>query len=379
MALDQAGQYPIPEHVYIHVPFCSRRCSYCDFSIAVRRVVPVARYIDAIQAELVTRGLAAARGPIRSLYLGGGTPSKVGLGIGDITKLISTTSGIEVDALGEVTVEANPEDISEDVVRAWRTAGVNRVSLGVQSFDGEVLEWMHRTHSAEQASTAVEILVGEGIGRISVDLIFALPESIKRDWSRDLEMAAELGVGHVSLYGLTVESHTPLGRWTARGSVLSTPEERYETEFLEADRRLREAGFVHYEVSNYARPGEEAVHNSAYWRGVPYLGLGPSAHGFDGSRRRWNARDYARWLALVEGGVDPLEGGELIGPAEQSAERIYLGLRTTEGLEATDAEFDRAGRWLEAGWAERKGSRLVLTATGWMRLDALAADLLNLS
>ena len=349
----------------------------------MRREVPVAQFIDAIKAELVTRHIGPAVGPVRSLYFGGGTPSKLGAGIGEITKLISTVAEVPVTELGEVTVEANPEDISATTVRAWREAGVNRVSLGVQSFDDAVLHWMHRTHSAAQVVTAVDILVGEGIVNFSVDLIFSVPEVLNRDWTRDLALALALQPGHLSVYGLTIESHTPLGRWMARGQATESPEERYEAEFLEADRALAGAGYLHYEVSNYARPGCEAEHNSAYWRGVPYLGLGPSAHGFDGLRRRWNAREFARWSELVAAGTDPMEGDELIGPAERSAERVYLGLRTTAGLECTAEEFDRAARWISEGWAERlvgspggaSGDRLVLTPTGWLRLDALAVAL----
>jgi len=290
--------------------------------------------------------------------------------------MISTTADVGADALGEVTVEANPEDIARAVAGEWRAAGVNRVSLGVQSFDDEVLRWMHRSHDAAQVTTAVRILNGEGIGQISIDLIFALPNSVSRSWERDLETALALEPGHLSLYGLTVEPHTPLGRWTERGRVSGAPDERYEAEYLEADRRLGEAGYEHYEVSNFARPGERAVHNSAYWQGVPYLGLGPSAHGFDGARRRWNARDYVRWLALVEGGNDPIDGGELLGAAEQEAERVYLGLRTSDGLVATEAELARSAAWVAQGWARHEAGRLVLTPTGWLRLDALATDLM---
>lgn len=369
---------PCPAHVYVHVPFCARRCSYCDFSIAVRRVVPAQRFIDAIQAELVTRAIGPSSAAISSVYLGGGTPSKLGVEIGRITNLISTVSGVALGERGEVTVEANPEDITAPTVRAWQAAGVNRVSLGVQSFDDDVLAWMHRTHSARQVAEAVEIIRGEGISNLSLDLIFALPESLDRDWSRDLDLAIGLESGHLSVYGLTVEPHTPLGRWTVRGTVGGSDESRYEAEFMEAHRRLEAAGFLHYEVSNFARPGAQAVHNSAYWSGAPYLGLGPAAHGFDGCRRRWNVRDYSRWLDVVEGGGDPLEGDELLGPKERVAERVYLGLRTSAGLEATDAEFATAARWVEAGWARREGCRLVLSADGWLRMDALASALLGL-
>ncbi|MBA4070595.1 MAG: hypothetical protein C0497_01990 [Gemmatimonas sp.] len=364
-----------PPHVYVHVPFCSRRCSYCDFSIAVRKQVPVTRFIDAIKAEMVTRAIGASDGPLGSVYLGGGTPSKLGVAVSDITKLISTITEQPLSDLGEVTVEANPEDITAEVVKAWRAGGVNRVSLGVQSFDAGVLEWMHRTHTVSQVADAVRILNGEGIARLSLDLIFALPDSVKRDWVRDLEAAVSLEPGHLSVYGLTVEPHTPLGRWTDYGRVAGASEERFEAEFLEADRRLGAAGFLHYEVSNYARPGDDSRHNSAYWSGARYLGLGPSAHGFDGETRRWNARDYVRWLDLVEGGCDPMEGDETLWPAELAAERVYLGLRTYTGLRATEVELHRAEPWIAAGWARREGSQLVLTPRGWLRMDSLAAAL----
>jgi oxygen-independent coproporphyrinogen-3 oxidase len=295
--------------------------------------------------------------------------------VAGITNLISTVVERPLTDLGEVTVEANPEDISAEVVRAWRAGGVNRVSLGVQSFDPVVLEWMHRTHSAPQVSEAVKILNGEGIQRLSLDLIFALPESLDRDWSRDLETAVSLEPGHLSVYGLTVEPHTPLGRWTSAGRVPGVSEARFEAEFLEADRRLGAAGYLHYEVSNFGRPGDHSRHNSAYWSGASYLGVGPSAHGFDGVTRRWNAREYVRWLELVDGGKDPMEGDETLWPAEVAAERVYLGLRTTDGLKATEVELRRAEPWIEEGWARRDGGQLTLTPTGWLRMDSLAAAL----
>jgi len=372
---ESADLVPSPSHVYVHVPFCARRCSYCDFAIAVRREIPVAQFVNAITAEVAARRIGPAAGPVGSLYLGGGTPSKLGVGVGEITKLISTTAGVSATELGEVTVEANPEDITPSVVGAWLEAGVNRVSLGVQSFDNSVLAWMHRTHDAAQVLAAVKILGGEGMTNFSIDLIFSVPESLGRDWSRDLDLALSIEPGHLSVYGLTVEQHTPLGRWTARGLTAESPEERYEAEFLEANRRLVGAGYLHYEVSNYAKPGREAVHNSSYWTGVPYLGLGPSAHGYDGRRRRWNVREYARWTELVTAAIDPIEGDELLGPAQVAAERVYLGLRTSSGLTVTEDEFHRAARWLEEGWAERRGNRLVLTPVGWLRLDALAVAL----
>lgn len=366
-----------PAHVYVHVPFCARRCSYCDFSIAVRKDVPADRFIDAVKAEIRVREIGPAEGPLGSLYLGGGTPSKLCGKISVLTKMISTSIGLDLDALGELTVEANPEDITRDVVREWRAGGVNRVSLGVQSFEPTVLEWMHRTHTADQVPAAVQILRGEGIDNISLDLIFALPDSVDRDWAAELDRALALEPRHISVYGLTVEPHTPLGRWAQRGTVTTTEEARYAAEFLQTNERLTAAGFLQYEVSNYALPGFESVHNSAYWSGAHYLGLGPSAHGFDGTTRRWNARDYAKWLSLVEAGTDPIEGEETLWPAEMEAERIYLGLRTSRGLQASEEEFRRSERWIAEGWARRVGDRLVLTPQGWLRMDSLVTSLVQ--
>lgn len=286
----------------------------------------------------------------------------------------------------EITLEANPEDVTSESAERWVAAGVNRVSLGVQSFDAGVLEWMHRSHGPERPVEAVGILRRAGVREISADLIFAVPESLSRSWTADLESVIELDVDHLSLYGLTVESHTPLGRWTARGEVSETPEERYEAEFLEANRRLSAAGFEHYEVSNYAKPGRRARHNSAYWSGAPYLGLGPSAHGFDGTERRWNAAAYAVWLRRVEAGIDPVEGREFVREdrapndgADQvgsaAVERAYLGLRTVDGLEIREDQRLRVEPWLAEGWASLQGSRLRLTPRGWLRLDALVAAL----
>lgn len=382
--MTDARRGPDYQHVYVHVPFCGRRCSYCDFAIAVRRVVPITEYVDAIMAELVTRGSRIDGSGLRSLYLGGGTPSKLG---GDgVAALISriahhagvnnfSTSGQRSAGAPEITIEINPEDVDAASVAAWVAAGVNRASIGVQTFDPAVLAWMHREHSPEQVTKAVELLRNGGITDLSLDLIFAVPDHLRRDWARDLEGILALEPNHVSIYGLTIEPHTPLGRWTARGEVIEAREERYEEEFLLADRRLREAGFEHYEVSNYGKPGHRAAHNSSYWAGVPYLGLGPSAHGFDGTVRRWNHSAYAAWLQSVQAGTDPVDGSETLTDSDRESERVYLGLRTTDGLELRQNEWMTVTPWIDSGWAVRHDERLVLTPTGWLRLDALAASL----
>ena len=371
-----------PDHVYVHVPFCGRRCAYCDFAIAVRREVPVRAFNDAIMAELVTRRIDPNPG-LKTLYLGGGTPSKLG---GDglaalVTSLRTQLLGLDFSTFPhsvEVTAEANPEDVTRESAAAWARAGVNRISLGVQTFDPTVLSWMHRSHGPELVSGAVQLLRDAGIDNISLDLIFALPSGQVRDWTADLDRALSLRPTHVSLYGLTVEPHTPLGRWRDRGVVQEAPEERYESEFLEAHRTMVAAGFEHYEVSNFGLPGRRSRHNSSYWTGVPYLGVGPSAHGFDGRTRRWNTAAYAAWESAVGRGDDPVEGSEPIGEAEATAEGVYLGLRTTDGLTVRQNELKTVTSWVHQGWGSLDGPRLVLSAEGWLRLDAIAAALTSL-
>ena len=365
MSLDQV------RHLYIHVPFCARRCSYCDFSIAVRSSVPVATYVESIAREIAQHD--TQRWDLDTVYLGGGTPSRLGAGVAAVVKIVRENASIAPGA--ELTIEANPDDVTPANAASWVDAGVNRVSLGAQSFDPSVLEWMHRTHSVEQIATAVGTLRAGGITNVSLDLIFALPESVPRDWGADLERALELEPDHVSLYGLTIEPHTPLGRWRAQGQVVEASDERYEADFMMAHERLRAAGFEHYEVSNFGRPGRRSRHNSSYWTGEPYAALGPSAHSFDGDARSWNVAAYADWERRLRAGESVVAERELLTQENRLSERVYLGLRTTDGLPATDAEIDVARPWVEAGWAEITNRTIVLTATGFLRLDAIAASL----
>jgi oxygen-independent coproporphyrinogen-3 oxidase len=364
-----------PRHIYVHVPFCARRCSYCDFSIAVRRVVPVQEYVDAVERELALRYTGNAPWQIDTLYFGGGTPSRLG-GEGIAQLIDAFRRRIDFRGDEEITVEANPEDVTAESARMWRAAGVNRLSLGSQSFDDTILAWMHRTHDAVAIGRAVDAARDAGIGNLSLDLIFALPERTRRSWENDVARALELEPTHLSLYGLTIEPHTPLGRWHARGDVVESPEERYEAEFLHAHDALTAGGLEHYEVSNFGRPGMHSRHNSSYWRGVPYAGIGPSAHEFDGAVRRWNVAPYAEWVERLAEKRDPVADQEQLTEANRAAERIYLGLRTTKGLSISEPEREHVRSWVDAGWARlHDDDQLVLTPLGWLRLDALAADL----
>jgi oxygen-independent coproporphyrinogen III oxidase len=363
-------------HVYLHVPFCARKCSYCDFAIAVRKVVPSAAYAAAVLREWAlwqTNPVWDDSPEVDTIYFGGGTPSRITPDtIDHLLNRIGADRRIAADA--EITLEANPEDVTLIAARTWRAAGVNRVSLGVQSFHPEVLRWMHRTHTADQVPRAVDALRCAGFGELSLDLMFGLPAELRRDWSRDREQAMELAPEHLSLYGLTVEAHTPLGRWIGRGEVTPVDEERYAAEFLAAHQALEGSDYEHYEVSNAARPGHRAKHNSAYWTRAPFIGLGPAAHSGFPTARQWNVREWAAYERLTNAGQSPMEGRELLDQAAIYLEELYLGLRTRDGLSAGRIPSQLTQEWLANGWAVEGLGRTRLTPEGWLRLDALVAS-----
>jgi oxygen-independent coproporphyrinogen III oxidase len=363
-------------HLYLHVPFCARRCSYCDFAIAVRRETPSRAFVEAILKEWSgwQEHPAWATSPtVETVYFGGGTPSR--LDPDAIDRLMSRIASERLLEPGaEITLEANPEDVTVERAAAWRAAGVTRISLGAQSFDPAVLRWMHRTHSAEHIPRAVEAVRSAGIPELSLDLIFGLPVALDRAWEADLEQALALQPDHLSLYGLTIEPHTVLQRWTDRGELTPVDEERYAEEFLAAHARLTDAGFEHYEVSNAAREGHRARHNSAYWRRGSYVGLGPSAHsGFD-HERQWNVRDWADYERALREDLSPVAGRERLTPEQVCLENLYLGLRTQDGVAAAMVPPATRHRWIGAGWARATCDRLMLTPEGWLRLDALVAS-----
>jgi len=307
---------------------------------------------------------------VQTIYFGGGTPSRLTpSAIGRLLDRIVADRPIASSP--EITLEANPEDVTVEAAAAWRAAGVNRVSLGVQSFNPTVLEWMHRTHAAGHIAQAVRALRSAGIEDLSLDLIFGLPAALNRSWPADLEHAFALEPEHLSLYGLTVEAHTPLGRWTERGEVTPVDDDRYAAEFLLAHTALRDRGYEHYEVSNAGRPGHRARHNSAYWRRAPFIGLGPSAHSGFGSERRWNVRDWSAYQRLLEAGKSPFEGREVLDAAAIELEELYLGLRTCEGVDLNQVPASLARQWQAEGWATIRAGRVRLTSEGWLRLDAL--------
>ncbi|MFN0179420.1 MAG: radical SAM family heme chaperone HemW [Gemmatimonadales bacterium] len=359
-------------HLYLHVPFCARRCSYCDFAIAVRHRDPSDDYLGAIAAELtVVAGASwlAEPAPVETIYFGGGTPSRIRPeAVGRLLELLRRRFPVAPKA--EVTLEVNPEDVDEERARGWVAAGVNRVSLGVQSFDPKVLAWMHRVHGPDRPAAAVAALRAAGIGNLSIDLIYAVPADLDRDWGRDLASGFALGPDHLSLYGLTVEPATALGKWVDRGTTVPAGDDPAADEYLQAGAAFRRAGWHHYEVSNAARPGFESRHNWAYWNRQPYLGLGPSAHSAAGNRRWWNIRDWEAYRRGVAAG-SAVAGEERLTPAQVRLEQVYLALRTSQGVSASTLPEKAVDQWVAAGWAGKVGSQVTLTGLGWLRLDAL--------
>jgi oxygen-independent coproporphyrinogen III oxidase len=341
----------------------------------VRRETPSAAFAAAVGVEWRARlaaGDLLGGGELQTLYFGGGTPSRLDPVV--LASLINTfRTDVPPSATLEVTMEANPDDVTDSNAAQWAAAGVTRVSLGVQSHDPAVLAWMHRTHRAEQVVPAVASLRKAGIADVSMDLIFALPDALQRDWREDLARTIALEPTHISMYGLTIEPHTPLARWTERGTAAPTSDDRYADEYLEAHSALGEAGLTFYEVSNAARPGFRSRHNSAYWSGADYIGLGPSAHSLLRGSRSWNVRDWADYQRRSLAGEPVAGGDEVLDLPARELEGLYLGLRSDLGVELGQLAPSAAKRWVTAGWARTSADRLFLTVEGWLRLDALVA------
>jgi oxygen-independent coproporphyrinogen-3 oxidase len=366
-------------HIYVHIPFCARRCSYCDFSIAVRKTIPTGRYLTAIRTELEYRRQQNLWDELSTdtLYFGGGTPSLLpSEGIAALVDMLG--AGRDGGAAREVTLEANPDDVTQTSANAWFAAGITRVSLGGQSFAPSVLAWMHRTHDVTAVGLAVDRLRTAGIRDVSLDLIFGLPEELGSDIRYDLDCALQLEPDHLSVYGLSVESRTPLAKWIASGRTSAPSDERYAREFLLVHDVLSAAGYEHYEVSNYGRPGHHSRHNSMYWTEAAFTGLGPAAHSFRDGERSWNHANWSAYEHAVLSGEGPTADYEILTESQRAIERIYLGLRTSNGVDRSlwrmpQRLLDRA--WREQAWVVEHGERLRLTPSGWLRLDEIVAAL----
>ena len=340
--------------LYFHIPFCKRLCGYCDFMRSVKL-----SYMPQV-AEQMHRELESQRGfltdkTIRTIYFGGGTPSL--LSPSEIERFISHAGEIfDTSAVEEITIEVNPDDITESYVAELRKSSVNRVSMGVQSFDDNCLRFMGRRHSAEQAVTAIKRLREGGIENISVDIIFGVSGFGDKSLENTLQQVIAADVEHISAYHLTIEPQTRFGRLLAKGEMEQIPEPQSEAEFLLVHNTLTEAGFEHYEVSNYARPGYRSRHNSSYWTGVEYLGIGPGAHSYTDGRRRWCEQSVEQYIAGVE------YGEEYLTQTDTLNEYVMVSLRRAEGIDLQII----AQRWSEAEAERISAAAEQFIATGRM-------------
>jgi oxygen-independent coproporphyrinogen-3 oxidase len=377
--------------LYLHIPFCERRCEYCDFVSLAGRGREV-EYVAALRTEI--RELAARLGRLEldTVFVGGGTPSFVDPGrLAGV--LDEVRAGFALASAAEVTLEANPSSTSESRAAAWLEAGFNRVSLGIQSLEPDILSFLGRVHDRERALAAVAEVRSAGFSRISCDLIYAVPELDDARWRATLERVAALGTGHVSAYELTVEAGTPLHASVRRGERPAIDPEAALRQHAVAVTVLAAAGLDQYEVSNFARPGEECRHNLVYWRRGHYLAAGLGAHGHipgglagslgippppePASLRYWHGRSLPAYLAACHhprGGL-PIAGWEVVGDAEAEAERVLLGLRLAEGLPVSGSWSPRTGGLVRAGLLWRRGGRVGTTARGQEVLDEVVRRL----
>ncbi len=372
--------------IYIHIPFCRHACDYCNFHFATSlRQKP--ELVEALQREIALTpfhsGDAASR-QIGTLYFGGGTPSLLtDSELNSLLEAVQARFSLAADA--EITLEANPDDIRPAQLQAWSGAGINRLSIGIQSFSDADLQWMQRGHSAADALRCIETVREAGYNRFSIDLIYGTPGLTDEQWAQHLETAIRLQVPHLSCYALTVEPRTPLEKKIRLQRKADVDPEQQARQFLLAMDRLQEAGYEHYEISNWALPGQYSRHNRSYWEGVPYYGFGPSAHAFDGSRRRWNVANNAAYIRALAGGELPFEE-EVLTAEQQFNEYIMTALRTDAGISLSRLEKEfgpeklrhteaAAAAWLSHGQLKQEDGRLILTREGKLFADGISAGL----
>lgn len=351
--------------IYFHIPFCKRLCGYCDFYRSVKlKYIP--EVVAAMHDELHEQRDFIHDKRVRTIYFGGGTPSL--LAPFEIERFIEQVrKEFDCSALEEITVEVNPDDITAEYVAELRKTSVNRISMGVQSLDDGCLQFMGRRHNAQQAVDAVKMLQAAGYDNISVDLIFGVEGYGADSLQRTLDGFLAMNVQHISAYHLTIEENTRFGRMLARGELHETEEKRSEAEFLQVHNCLTRAGYDHYEVSNYARQGHRSKHNSSYWRGVEYLGIGPGAHSFNGATRRWCEQSVEQYIGGVE------YGSENLSERDKLNEYVMTSLRCAEGLslERVEREFGKTERVRLEHEIEQNGiSDLLKNDNGMVRIEA---------
>lgn len=372
--------------VYVHIPFCASRCSYCDFFSTLRLDEVGHDYVEALIAEARLRKAELNGKPVKTLYMGGGTPSQLPLPL--LARLIDGLKAtLDLNAVQEFTLEANPDDVTPEWCAAVRALGVNRVSMGVQSFQDAVLRLVGRRHTARQAIDAVASLRHAGIDNISIDLIYGLPGQTLETWAESVRQAVDLRPQHISAYGLTYEPGTRLWQQRECGEVVEASEDQYLDMYRILVGLLQVAGYEHYEISNFALPGYRSRHNSSYWNETPYLGLGAAAHSYDGTMRRSNPADLCGYIRRITSGQPACQVEDLAW-WERYDERVMLGLRTADGVDAHRLRSDfgdkawahfvcEARRHIDAGnMICTDDGRYILTSEGIVLSDSVMRDLM---
>ncbi|MBK6445138.1 MAG: radical SAM family heme chaperone HemW [Bacteroidetes bacterium] len=369
--------------LYLHIPFCKQACNYCDFHFSTTHNTKSAM-LEAMRKEIGLRSDYLGTNQLNTIYFGGGTPSLL---TGDELKGIFETihRNFSVDPDAEITLEANPDDITAERLDEFRIAGINRLSIGIQSFSDEDLKYLNRVHSAQQAIDAVKLAQAHGFNNISIDLIYGIPTLSEEQWEQNMETAFSLNVNHLSCYSLTVEPRTALAKLIKDRKVTEVDDEMSAIHFAMLMDRASWAGYEHYEISNFAKPGHYSRHNTSYWNGEPYLGIGPSAHSYNKVSRQWNISNNPQYIRSIDESIVPFEREELTD-TEKFNEYILTSLRTIWGIslrklflefgEKSAMEFQRnIIPLLDDEQIELQGENLVLTRRGKFFADRIAADL----
>jgi oxygen-independent coproporphyrinogen III oxidase len=374
------GRLPTPQAAYIHVPFCHTRCPYCSFTVVANRLDLVDRYVEAVSRELSALG---SPHPVETIFIGGGTPTLLPRKpMGRLFEEIRHWTPLKDN--GEWSIEANPQDINQDLCLLLRDQGVNRISLGGQSFHDTKLKTLGRDHTGDQLAKAIDV-ASHWFDEVSVDLIFGVPGEDLPIWQADLNNAISRGVSHVSTYGLTYEKGARYWSQLQKGELVAVPEETELEMYLHAIGSLQENGFVHYEVSNFAKPGSECQHNQVYWQGDPWLGIGPGAAAYVGGTRSVNHRSTLKYLQRIEAGESPIAESQVLDWSTRTRERFIFGMRRLRGVEWTS--FSQTGepkaieeislqipKHIKLGFLEWHEGYIRLTAAGLPISDSLWLD-----
>ncbi len=368
--------------IYIHIPFCKKACHYCNFHFSTNHDA-LPKMVDAISREAYLRK-AYLQEPVKTIYLGGGTPSLLnGSALQQI--MDSLYKHYTIDPAAEITLEANPDDIAVERLNMWKTQGINRLSIGIQSFFDEDLIWMNRAHTATEAINGIKQAQDMGFDNLTIDLIYGSPGLSQERWTQNLQTAIDLKVPHLSCYALTVEPKTALEKLIQKGSKEDVDPAAQAEHFNILLNMSAAAGYEQYEISNFALPGFRSKHNSSYWQGIPYIGLGPSAHSFNQVSRQWNIANNALYLSQLQQDILPFEE-EMLTNTQQLNEYLMTSLRTMEGC-SLDTILTRWGyeammdishtaqKFIDEGLMILQDQTLILTAQGKFLADGIAADL----